>query len=288
MYPLSEKVGATPYDMNDYLFLEALDKVYFYDITVPVTNNYGYNSFVIHDTVDELLTIIPDSGVISGIHDITGEITIAGRTITYTASSADIAKMNDAVTLRFQARLREDITVAEIERALADDENGIPNTAQLVVNDNPEKYSNTVYVKPGLGSVRLIKTVDKGQPLPADRTATFELYRLDGRNRVLVGEYTTINGEINVKGLTFGRYEWHEKRAPQGYVTAGDVKFTLSSKQKHLDVTVDNKREPGNKWWVPRTGEDMDKLMVGMAMLALVGVLIALRKLIKGLQDDKA
>ena len=64
-----------------------------------------------------------------------------------------------------------------------------------------------------------------------------------------------------------------------------DVEFTLTAKQPHVTVPVDNRPY---KWWMPRTGEDMDKLMVGMAMLALVGVLIALRKLIKGLQDDKA
>ena len=42
-------------------------------------------------------------------------------------------------------------------------------------------------------------------------------------------------------GLELGTYVWHETRAPEGYALAKDVEFTLTAKQPHVTVPVDNR-----------------------------------------------
>ncbi|NLY09410.1 MAG: isopeptide-forming domain-containing fimbrial protein [Tissierellia bacterium] len=190
-----------------------------YKVSVPVGSTSAMKKFVIKDEVNSLLSIVDDSAKVTKQDGtvISGDISVENNTIIFAKTTGFTEMTNSMVTLEFNAKIKADITVAELEA-----ENiltqGIQNKASLSVNDKPSVDSDTVYVKPVLGDAELIKTVDHNQ-LADGQSAKFDLYKGTPSTGTKVGDTLTTdaNGKITVKNLVPGDYYFIEVEAPAGY-----------------------------------------------------------------------
>lgn len=146
--PIPEKKvnGQTSYT------LESLSKDFEYSVEIPVTSIEGYKSFVIEDTVNDLLDIVSGTAKITADgNDIftKGTIDIANKTIKFTMTDNFADIQNKKVKLTFRAKVADGVTLDQLKQYVSQPENnaGIANTAKLTVNDKSAN-SNEVYVVP--------------------------------------------------------------------------------------------------------------------------------------------
>ncbi|NLD18600.1 MAG: isopeptide-forming domain-containing fimbrial protein, partial [Tissierellia bacterium] len=138
---------------EDSLNLSTLSQDFDYTVDVPVTSIEGMTSFIIEDTVHDLLDIVPGSGKVTadGVTVSTTEnLTVEGKKITFSLTSGFDKIADRTVRLSFKAKIAAGVTMDQLKAFMEVPENngGIPNTATLKINDNPQN-SNTVYLVPG-------------------------------------------------------------------------------------------------------------------------------------------
>lgn len=99
--------------------------------------------------------------------------------------------------------------------------------------------TQTVVMKDSMTRVEMLKTDEKGNPLAG---ATLEVYNAEGR---LVERWVS-GTEVHVmEGLAKGNYVLHEAEAPEGFVTAEDVTFTVTDKPQTVRVVMKDKLVQG-------------------------------------------
>lgn len=221
-----------------------------YRVSVPVGSNaLSLTRLVIEDTVHSLLTVDEKSikvsthtGVVladkgGNVH--ADAITLENHKVTYTAAGDLKSLLNTHVTLEFSARLKEGVTLEELGDYLNENDPGIPNYAAVQFNDRPKKDTETVYVKPLLGSLELTKTFGGKQPA-AGQGASFDLYK--GEVKVREKLKTDDKGKLKVDKLLPGLYTLKEVEAPSGYQLLKEpLEITVAGgRDKTAAVTVDN------------------------------------------------
>lgn len=155
--------------------LESLTNDFEYKVNIPVTSVEGYKTFVLEDTVNDLLQIVPDSAtILADGKDIAGlgTLSVEAKTIKFVidkSAATDAERKatfdqiaNRTVSLTFRAKVVDGTTLDQLKAYIALPENtaGIANTAKLTINDNPAN-SNTVYVTTSEpGTPTLTKTVN--------------------------------------------------------------------------------------------------------------------------------
>ncbi len=219
-----------------------------FTITVPVSDVDGMTSFVIEDTIDPFFKLV--SGSLNTVlvnedeteaaeEGIAMEADADGHALRLDVPSDKLDKLADkTVKITYSVTLADGFNYNDLPKSYKDE--GIPNEAKLIVNNDPNPKTATKKVKVPVGDITLTKTGD-GQALPQGTSATFELYQVvgtidDDEADTLIDTYTTKKKAdkdvIEVKNLLGGSYYFKETVAPQGYV--------LDSTPREFAVEVSN------------------------------------------------
>ncbi|WP_459129836.1 isopeptide-forming domain-containing fimbrial protein, partial [Guggenheimella bovis] len=246
---------------EDKTILTDLTKPVQYTITATVpVNPTDYTKYVISDQLKDVFDFTETTATVTvdGITD-TADITpvvSATGLVTSTMSSADVVAKYAGKTIVLKINAPFDPTKDLTNYLVAGE---LPNTVDVIVNDQPKVKDDAPATVPQ-GEVTLTKTAD-GNPLPAGTAASFKLYKqLLGApyqtKDQLIGEYTTINGTLTVKGLEPGTYYFVETQAPAGYelndlprIFTVDTQGKTTAGENFTNFTVNNikKDVPGPK-----------------------------------------
>lgn len=206
-----------------------------------------WDSVVLSDQIHELLDI-------EGVHviDQDGEnVTVNGdlvitedNLVTFTLN-----KQNDSFaylkeqtyTLIIESFIKEDATDDDLEPFIQS--GGIPNQAELIIDDDPQP-SNEVKVKPPVRGEILLTKVDKDTDAVLEG-AEFELRRCENGSsnledcEVVRTGTTTADGELAFDDLELGHYKLVETKAPEGYrilTTPLDIEITEDNRFIVLEI----------------------------------------------------
>ncbi|NLY09411.1 MAG: isopeptide-forming domain-containing fimbrial protein [Tissierellia bacterium] len=131
--------------------LPSLSTQFEYTVEVPVESVEGMTSFVIEDTVNDLLEIVAGSAIVTAdgrtVSD-ANNLVVEGNKITFTMNSGFDKIANRAVKLSFKAKVAAGVTMEQLKTFAETNTSGIPNEAILKINDKPAT-SNKVYLVPG-------------------------------------------------------------------------------------------------------------------------------------------
>src|SRR5699024_3748308 len=119
--------------------------------------------------------------------------------------------------------------------------------------------------KKDLGVIKVLKVDSYGETITFAE-ATFELYRVVNDEEVLMGEYTTENGILEISNLNLGTYVLKETAAPDGYRLSeekltvevdkvyGEEKYIVEKEFKNIsDVVISI---PVEKKWNDEENQD--------------------------------
>lgn len=221
-------------------FFEATDAERTFTITVPIESVEGLTKLVITDSVDEYLTIVANS-VKATLDTVDGtalsvDPAVDGQEITLTlANTYDFSEIEGrSILLTYKVKLKDNFNYKQLPVRYKT--YGIPNTAQLVINNNPEVVTDTVNVKVPVAAVTLTKEADGG-PLPDGTSATFDLYRGQPDTGTKIGTYSTrkaYSGDIiHVAELVPGDYYFVETMPPYGG-------YVLNHTPRQFKIVVNN------------------------------------------------
>ncbi|MCM1494723.1 MAG: SpaA isopeptide-forming pilin-related protein [Bacteroides sp.] len=98
--------------------------------------------------------------------------------------------------------------------------------------DAESGVTQTVVMKDSKTRIELLKTDEAGKPLAG---ATLEVYNAAGK---LIERWTSGTEAHVMEGLAKGNYVLHEAEAPEGYVTAEDVTFSVTDKPQTIRVVM--------------------------------------------------
>ena len=140
--------------------LQILTEEFEYSVEVPVSSVEGYKTFVIEDTVNDLLEIVANSATVTANGDDVkslGAVAVVGKKITFTidqSTATDVDRKttfeqiaNKTLKFSFKAKVATGVSLADLQAfvAVPNNASGIPNTATVKVNDK-SATSNEVYL----------------------------------------------------------------------------------------------------------------------------------------------
>jgi len=239
-----------------------------------------WESVVLRDELNELIDINfvkvenqdGEDVIANGNLDITDNIV----TFTLNKQNDSFAYLRDQTyTLIIDSNIKSDVTAEDLEPYI--NLNGIPNEAEIIINDHP-KLSNKVRVRPPvLGDIHIVK-VDKGTGETL-QGSDFELFKcfdgdsvLDDCNLIKSGT-SDEKGQLSFLELQIGHYKLVETRAPEGYrVLKQPISIEIDVEERQLEIEVENSK---NGWNLPATGGIGSSIFYGLgALLMLVALYI--------------
>lgn len=241
------------------------------------TNNW--DSVLLSDLIHELLDIGNVQVIDQNGEDVSenGVIDITDNLVTFTLDKKNdsFAYLKDQTyTLIIESFIKEDVTDEELEPFIQS--GGIPNQAQLIIDNEPTE-SNEVKVKPPVrGEIHLIKKdKDTGVTLEG---AEFELRKyandfsdLDDFEVIETGA-TKVDGSLIFKDLEVGNYRLIETKSPEGYrLLTKPLDIEVTEDNRLIELEVENEK---SQYILPDTGGN------GTFLFYLLGSLLMLSSLI--------
>lgn len=181
------------------------------------------------DTISPGLSFVEDSfTIVTG----SGEELIEGRD--YTLESEPTEAGETELNISFDEDLTEAVTITYTTIVTAEDGEPVNNTVDLNGNGietetrQTEEITATQFSWVGgefredRGAIKINKVDSATEGVIDSSEATFELYRVVNDERVLMGEYTTENGILEIGNLHLGTYIVVETEAPDGYRLSGE------------------------------------------------------------------
>ncbi|MDZ5711360.1 SpaA isopeptide-forming pilin-related protein [Jeotgalibacillus haloalkalitolerans] len=261
---------------TDTLDLADRDQVFTWEVDYLFGNfTGGWDSVVLRDEIHELLEILAVRILDEAGNDIsdTGTLTVTDNLVTFVPDKVDdsYSYLSGSVyTLEIDTSIRADVTNEELLPFIQG--NGIPNQAELIIDDEPTQ-SNEVNVKPpGYAGLDVTKVDEETGEVLAG--ATFELRACASADTpaedcTLVDTKTTdASGIISFRDLPLGEYILIETEAPDGYrLLTAPVRITLADADagKIVERTVENSK---NGWELPATGG------IGTWLFSLIGLVL--------------
>ncbi len=223
--------------------------------------NYTANweSVVFSDQIHELLDIEDVQVVNQDGEDVTanGELDITDNLVTFTLTKQDgsFAYLKEQMyTLIIESKIKSSATAEELEPFIQS--GGIPNTAELIIDDDP-KQSNEVKVRPPILVDLTVVKVDK-ITRETLQGAEFELWKCPDENSNLE-DCTRIStgisdgeGILSFEELQIGSYKLVETKAPDEYrILKQPISIELDEEERQVEIEVENSK---SDWELPETG----------------------------------
>lgn len=220
----------------------------------------NWESVVFRDEIHELLDIEAVQVLDQNGQDVSanGELDITNNVVTFTLNKQDESfayLTGQTYTLVIESKMKGSATDEELEPFIQT--GGIPNEAELIINDNPTP-SNEVKVKPPvLGDIQIVKMDAATNEVLAG--AEFELMKCpEGNSRLTDCTLVTTgisdeNGTLTFEKLQLGSYQLIESKAPEGYrIVRKPIAIELKDQHnRQVEIEVENSK---NNWELPKTG----------------------------------
>lgn len=135
--------------------------------------------------------------------------------------------------------------------------------AQVSITNTPDS---------GVGSVTFKKLGEGKEQIGG---GTFQLYRVEGENSVLVGKvFSTANGEHTIDNLLYGTYYVKEIAAPQGYILDSNPSdgITIKKTAAHGTITMTNEKYTAGAITIKKVDENGNPLAGAEFMLSPGGI----------------
>lgn len=269
-YEIEEpELSKTVNQQRDTYELESTHEKFTWEVKYEFGNHpRNWESVTLSDQIHEILKVTEVKVVDEDGNDVTdkGQVTVSDTNLVEFKLNKEDGNYNYLIDESYTLIIESKIIKETLEKDIHPftQSNGIPNQAELIINDKPTP-SNEVFVKPPeiRGSLDLIK-LDKDTK---DRLegAEFEL-RKDGE-KVAEG-ITNANGDLSFTDLLLGNYELVETKSPEGYrLLAKPIEVSISIDNLNVELEVENE---ASNWELPASG--------GMGTLPyyLLGILIML------------
>src|SRR5690625_1221046 len=158
----------------------------------------------------------------------------------YTLETETTEAGETVLNISFEEDLAEALTITYTTIVTAENGQGVNNTVDLngvgieTVTRETEEITATQFswvdgvFRQDRGAIELSKVDSITGEVITDSEATFELYRVVNDEEVIMGEFTTKNGILEVGNLFLGTYILREIEAPEGY--------RLSDKEIEIEV----------------------------------------------------
>ncbi|GIO17777.1 hypothetical protein J18TS1_08770 [Oceanobacillus oncorhynchi subsp. incaldanensis] len=184
------------------------------------------------DTISAGLSFVEDSLTI---------VTSSGEEIGYTLETETTEDGQTILNISFDEDLTEALTITYTTIVIAENGQTVNNTVDLkgkeieTVTRETNEISARQFSWVGgefridRGAIQLSKVDSATEEVIKSSGATFELYRVVNEERVLMGEFTTENGILEVGNLFLGTYILVEIESPNGYVLS----------DKEIEINVD-------------------------------------------------
>lgn len=233
----------------------------------------NWESVVLSDQIHELLDIEHVQVIDQAGQDVVGNGTLddTGNLVKFAINKKDGSfayLKNQKYTLIIKSKIKSTATDEELEPFIQT--GGIPNTAELIINNDPQQ-SNEVKVKPPvLGDIQIVK-IDK-ETREVLQGAEFELRKcLTGDSslqdcEVVATGTTDVSGELAFKGHVKGHYKLLETKAPEGYrLLTKPIDVEITDTERVIKLEVENNK---SGWELPDTGG------IGTSIFYLIGALL--------------
>ena len=222
---------------------------------------------VISDTLSDGLTYKADSLVVKSV---SGDTLVEGTDYTLTTKKQDngttlltvefIKDLTKAVTIEYTTIVTADNNV-QVNNTVDFDGTGIENVSKTTNKITAKQFSWVGgQFREDRGVIGIKKVDQKGNVITSSE-AKFELYRVLDGDRILLGEYSTTKGVLEIPNLPLGDYVLVETDAPDGYrLTNEEISVTVDKvygKDKYI-VGVDVKNISDAKISIPVVKEWKD------------------------------
>ncbi|NWO15098.1 adhesive domain-containing protein [Virgibacillus sp.] len=259
------------------------DVVFTWEVAYAFGNYTGdWETVTLSDDINDVLEIGDVKVIDQNGSDVTasGEVTIENNVVTFDINKKDGSfsyLKNQTYTLLIESKIKDSVKEEELLPYIKG--GGIPNQAELVINDDPMP-SNEVKVKPPdpKGSLEVTK-VDKELDAEGNKVvlAGAEFKLRDENGEVVATKTTDENGKLTFDQVLLGNYQLVETKAPEGYRLLKkplDVAITLD----HLEVQLEVENSKSG-WELPDTGGIGTMVFYGAgAILMITALSILLRK----------
>src|SRR5699024_3402672 len=224
-YPYSSSVHYDKWDdFLDKVVLPNVSSVYIgEELEWQITANESLSRIknaILTDTISAGLSFVEDSFIIE---------TSSGKEIDYTLDTVTNEDDETVLTITFEKDLTEAITLSYKTIVTAENDQKVNNAVDLdgvgieTITRETEEITAKQFswvggkFKEDRGAIEISKVDSITSEIITDSEATFELYRVVNDENVLMGEFTTKNGILEVGNLFLGTYILKEIEAPEGY-----------------------------------------------------------------------
>lgn len=280
----------------DPLELVTRDQQFTWEVDYVFGNfTFDWDNVILRDELNSFLEIVEVRVVDSTGADVstTGTLDISGNLVTFVPNKVDGSYGHlggQTYTLEIDSKIREDVTNEELLPFIQG--NGIPNQAELVIDDEPTQSNDVTVKPPGYAGLDILK-ID-GETNESLEGAAFELRSCSALDTqvsecvVVATGVTGVDGQLSFRDLALGEYVLIETVAPEGYtLLTAPIRITLTDADTGLviNLPVENTK---TGWELPATGGIGTILFYsgGAAMMAFAGFLLFRRKDSEETNDD--
>ena len=273
------EIEKTVNDQKDPYELIDRDEAFTWEIDYDFGNYTSHwESVSFSDQIDSLLEIIDVTVIDQNGDDVIdhGELTIdhEENLVTFELATKDdsFAYLQDQTyTMIINSKIKDSVTDEQLLEIIED--GGIPNEAELIVDDDPTTSNRVIIVPPEpRGSLNIIKIDKDSEEVLAG--AEFELR--DDNDQLVIAGTTDEDGQLSFTDIPIGSYQLIETKAPEGYrLLRNPIDVEINGENLIVELHVENSK---SGWELPSTGGMGTILFYGLGAIIMIGSILFLLK----------
>src|SRR5699024_1702837 len=269
------EIEKTVNDQKDPYELIDRDEAFTWEIDYDFGNYTSHwESVSFSDQIDSLLEIIDVTVIDQNGDDVIdhGELTIdhEENLVTFELATKDdsFAYLQDQTyTMIINSKIKDSVTDEQLLEIIED--GGIPNEAELIVDDDPTTSNRVIIVPPEpKGSLNIIK-IDKDSE---EVLAGAELELRDDNGQLVIAGTTDEDGQLSFTDIPIGSYQLIETKAPEGYrLLRNPIDVEINGENLEVELHVENSK---SGWELPSTGGMGTILFYGLGAIIMIGSIL--------------